>query len=85
MVNKVMSWTGRTRCNGNMVRRADLCLPNSVCLFVQACLAAGRDLLQQTAISITRFALACGFSSASHFNRAYREAFRITPASERRV
>jgi len=43
-----------------------------------------RDLLRQTAISITEIALACGFSSASHFNRAYRDAFGLTPATERR-
>lgn len=44
-----------------------------------------RDLLRQTAASITDIALGCGFSSASHFSRAYREAFGVTPAMERRT
>ncbi|MCB1380795.1 MAG: GlxA family transcriptional regulator [Alphaproteobacteria bacterium] len=47
-------------------------------------LARARDLLRQSAISITEIALACGFSSASHFNRAYRDSFGVTPAAERR-
>ncbi len=43
-----------------------------------------RDLLRQTTASISDIALGCGFSSASHFSLAYREAFGITPAMERR-
>ncbi|WP_373506066.1 GlxA family transcriptional regulator [Aestuariivirga sp.] len=48
-------------------------------------LERARDLLRQSSIAITEIALGCGFSSASHFSRAYREAFGITPASERRA
>lgn len=47
-------------------------------------LERARDLLRQSAVPITEIALGCGFSSASHFGRAYREAFGMTPASERR-
>ena len=47
-------------------------------------LERARDLLRQSAVPITEIALGCGFSSASHFGRAYREAFGVTPASERR-
>jgi transcriptional regulator GlxA family with amidase domain len=47
-------------------------------------LERARDLLRQSAVSITEIALGCGFSSASHFSRAYRAAFGVTPASERR-
>jgi transcriptional regulator GlxA family with amidase domain len=47
-------------------------------------LERARDLLRQSAVPITEIALGCGFSSASHFSRAYREAFGVTPASERR-
>jgi transcriptional regulator GlxA family with amidase domain len=43
------------------------------------------DLLRQSAVSITEIALGCGFSSASHFSRAYREVFGMTPAGERRT
>lgn len=44
-----------------------------------------RDLLRQSSVPITEIALACGFSSASHFGRAYREAFGVTPAGERKT
>ena len=47
-------------------------------------LERARDLLRQSAVPITEIALGCGFSSASHFSRAYRDAFAVTPASERR-
>jgi transcriptional regulator GlxA family with amidase domain len=47
-------------------------------------LERARELLRQSAVPITEIALGCGFSSASHFGRAYREAFGVTPASERR-
>jgi transcriptional regulator GlxA family with amidase domain len=48
-------------------------------------LERARDLLRQSAVPITEIALGCGFSSASHFSRAYREAFGATPASERKT
>ena len=48
-------------------------------------LERARDLLRQSAVPITEIALGCGFSSASHFSRAYREAFGVTPASERKT
>jgi transcriptional regulator GlxA family with amidase domain len=44
-----------------------------------------RDLLRQSPVSITEIALGCGFSSASHFSRAYRQAFGVTPATERKA
>ncbi|WP_421693433.1 GlxA family transcriptional regulator [Aestuariivirga sp.] len=47
-------------------------------------LERARDLLRQSAVPLTEIALGCGFSSASHFGRAYRQAFGVTPASERR-
>jgi len=47
-------------------------------------LERARDLLRQSAIAITEIALGCGFSSASHFGRAYRSEFGTTPAAERR-
>jgi len=48
-------------------------------------LERARDLLRQSAVPITEIALGCGFSSASHFSRTYREAFGVTPASERKI
>jgi transcriptional regulator GlxA family with amidase domain len=46
-------------------------------------LERARDLLRQTSLSILETALACGFSSASHFSRSYRERFGHPPREER--
>jgi len=43
-----------------------------------------RFLLLQTSLSILNVALACGFVSASHFSKCYREHFGWTPSDERR-
>ncbi len=51
----------------------------------RARLERARDLLRQSSVPITEIALACGFSSASHFGRAYKEEFSVTPAAERKV
>jgi transcriptional regulator GlxA family with amidase domain len=44
-----------------------------------------RTLLTQTSLSVLDVALACGFVSASHFSKCYREFFRCTPREERQV
>jgi transcriptional regulator GlxA family with amidase domain len=43
-----------------------------------------RYLLLQTSLSILNVALACGFVSASHFSKCYREYFGRAPSDERR-
>jgi AraC-like DNA-binding protein len=40
-------------------------------------------LLRQTELPITEIAVACGFTSASHFSRTYRSRFGYSPKSER--
>ena len=42
-----------------------------------------RMLLTQTSLSVLDVALACGFISASHFSKCYREFFAKTPREER--
>jgi transcriptional regulator GlxA family with amidase domain len=46
-------------------------------------LQRARQLLTQTSMSILSVALACGFVSASHFSKCYRECFGRTPRAER--
>jgi transcriptional regulator GlxA family with amidase domain len=41
-----------------------------------------RRLLRQTSLSVIEIALACGFSSAAHFSRAYRARFGKPPRGE---
>ena len=42
-----------------------------------------RDLVRQTSLSVLEIALACGFTSASHFSRTYRARFGRAPRAER--
>ncbi|MDA8010095.1 MAG: helix-turn-helix domain-containing protein, partial [Alphaproteobacteria bacterium] len=42
-----------------------------------------RHMLLQTQMRVLEVALACGFVSASHFSRCYRDRFNRTPRNER--
>jgi len=42
-----------------------------------------RELLRHSVASVTDIAVACGFSSASHFTRAYRESYGVVPSADR--
>lgn len=42
-----------------------------------------RDLVRQSSMSVLEIALACGFTSASHFSRTYRARFGQAPRTER--
>jgi transcriptional regulator GlxA family with amidase domain len=46
-------------------------------------LGHARNLLRQSALSVTEIGFACGFASSSHFARCYRAQFGITPSAER--
>lgn len=48
-------------------------------------LARARDLLRQTRMSVIEVAIACGFTTASHFTKSYRERFGKTPGEDRGV
>jgi transcriptional regulator GlxA family with amidase domain len=51
--------------------------------YLELRLNKARLLLQQTNMSIIDVALACGFVSASHFSKCYRDFFGRTPRKER--
>ncbi len=51
--------------------------------YLELRLHRARALLNQTSLSILDVALACGFVSASHFSKCYREFFAKTPREER--
>ena len=53
--------------------------------YLELRLNRARMLLTQTAMSVLDVALACGFVSASHFSKCYREFFNKTPREERVV
>ncbi len=52
--------------------------------YLELRLKRARFLLLQTSLPILSVALACGFVSASHFSKCYREHFQRTPSDERR-
>jgi AraC family transcriptional regulator, glycine betaine-responsive activator len=47
-------------------------------------LRRARELLLQTDMSIMHITMACGFQSACHFSKSYRDAFCTAPTRERR-
>ncbi len=47
-------------------------------------LRRARELLLQTDMSIIHITMACGFQSACHFSKSYRDAFGTAPTRERR-
>jgi transcriptional regulator GlxA family with amidase domain len=47
-------------------------------------LRKARELLRQTDMSILSITVACGFQSACHFSKTYREIFSVAPSTERR-
>jgi transcriptional regulator GlxA family with amidase domain len=47
-------------------------------------LRRARELLLQTDMSIMAITMACGFQSACHFSKSYRDAFGMSPTRERR-
>ena len=59
------------------------CVPTRY--YMELRLARARQLLLQTGMSIVDVAFSCGFVSAPHFSKCYRDYFRIPPREERRA
>ena len=59
------------------------CVPTKYYLNLR--LARARQLLLQTARPIVDIAFACGFVSAPHFSKCYRDHFGVPPREERRL
>ncbi len=58
------------------------CVPTRY--YLELRLARARQLLLQTSMSIVDVAFACGFVSAPHFSKCYRDFYGIPPRDERR-
>ncbi|MEM9602109.1 MAG: GlxA family transcriptional regulator [Pseudomonadota bacterium] len=52
--------------------------------YLELRLERARQLLLQTSLPIVEVALACGFISAPHFSKCYRDVYGIPPRDERR-
>lgn len=59
------------------------CVPTRY--YLELRLAQARQLLLQTGMSVVDVAFACGFVSAPHFSKCYRDFFGIPPRDERRL
>ena len=53
--------------------------------YLELRLKKARSLLLQTEMSVINVALACGFSSPSHFSKCYRAFYGRTPYRERGI
>lgn len=53
--------------------------------YIRVRLQTARKLLRQTTLSVLEIGVACGFTSASHFARAYRSAFKTVPSADRQA
>jgi transcriptional regulator GlxA family with amidase domain len=42
-------------------------------------------MLRQTELSVAEIAIACGFVSLSHFAKAYRRQFSVSPRQDRQA
>ena len=51
--------------------------------YMELRLQRARNLLMQTDMSVINVALACGFTSPSHFSKCYRSRYETTPYRER--
>jgi transcriptional regulator GlxA family with amidase domain len=51
--------------------------------YMELRLGKARNLLMQTDMTIINVALACGFTSPSHFSKCYRAQYGTTPYRER--
>ena len=59
------------------------CVPTRY--YLELRLTRARQLLLQTPMTVVDVAFACGFVSAPHFSKCYRDYFGIPPRDERRV
>ena len=58
------------------------CVPSAYYLRVR--IAKAQHLLCQTTLPVSEVGLACGFASASHFSKVYKDTFGHSPRDERR-
>lgn len=52
--------------------------------YIKVRLEKARKLLRYSSLSVLEIGLACGFTTASHFARAYRQHFKIVPSADRK-
>lgn len=82
-VDELANYTGVSRRQlERMFKKYLNCVPTQYYITIR--LTRARQLLLQTGMSITEVALACGFTSMSHFSKCYRMFYGRSPRDERR-
>ena len=82
-VEQIAHHVGLSRRHLERLFRDNLgCVPSAYYLRVRVTKA--QHLLCQTTLPIMDVALACGFASASHFSKVYKDVFGHSPRDERR-
>ncbi|TGT57768.1 GlxA family transcriptional regulator [Mesorhizobium sp. M00.F.Ca.ET.170.01.1.1] len=51
--------------------------------YLQLRLVRAKQLIEQTELPVVEIAIACGFASASHFSKCFRQAFGANPTAHR--
>lgn len=51
--------------------------------YMQIRLERARQLLRESHLSVAEIGIACGFSSAPHFTRSYRNQYQLSPSEDR--
>jgi len=51
--------------------------------YMQRRLERGNHLLEQSTLTVTQVATACGFNSASYFSKCYQKQYKLSPREER--
>jgi len=70
-----------TRQLERLFRRYLGCTPTQH--YIRLRLEKARKLLRHSTLSVLEIGVACGFTSASHFARAYRSHFKFVPSADR--
>lgn len=79
---ELAAWVGlSSRQLQRLFHRYLVCTPSRYYLNLR--LQRGRELLQQTRMSLVEIAELTGFVSPSHFSKSYKELYGISPSAER--
>ncbi|KUM26658.1 hypothetical protein AU467_20175 [Mesorhizobium loti] len=77
-----------SRCVGRSKRQIERLFQSSVSsspmrYYMNLRLARAKRLIEQTQLPIVEIGIACGFASASHFSKCFRQTFGINPSAWR--
>ncbi|MDX8496271.1 GlxA family transcriptional regulator [Mesorhizobium sp. VK22B] len=77
-----------SKCVGRSQRQIERIFERSISsspmrYYLNLRLARAKRLIEQTELPLTEIAIACGFASASHFSKCYRQVFGCKPSAAR--